>query len=287
MDSVLLLVPVICGADPTVPRATRRQVERISREFVPQAIRSFDDCGSLWGRIHLGAARSGNRAEDAQGESVAAGGSAELAGRGAAGAARAAPDVVPGRGRPPGPRRAAPARSGAAPARSPTASTRSAAAPGREDTTRVMRGPVEQQPDAVVGRPAAGQLAAPHGGEPHRQPLRLAVGVDASTSRAAGPSPSITSGGPLDRVTPPSNQHIAPALRPASTIPRSHASTQQLVEPVRAPDREQVAHRAAADVDHVLLQHDVARASARVPWRRNSDRCARPTRGARSARRRR
>ncbi len=26
-------------------------------------------------------------------------------------------------------------------------------------------------------------------------------------------------------MTPPSNQHIAPALSPASTIPRSHAST--------------------------------------------------------------
>ena len=36
---------------------------------------------------------------------------------------------------------------------------------------------------------------------------------------------------------------------------------EQDVEPVRPPDRQQIAHRAAADVDHVLIEHDVAQRS--------------------------
>jgi hypothetical protein len=34
----------------------------------------------------------------------------------------------------------------------------------------------------------------------------------------------VTAGLPVDVVTPYSNQHIEPALRPASTMPRCHAS---------------------------------------------------------------
>ena len=59
------------------------------------------------------------------------------------------------------------------------ASTRSAPAPGRELTTRSSSRPAEEQPDAVVERPAAGDRAVANGGEPDRQALGLAVGVHA------------------------------------------------------------------------------------------------------------
>ena len=57
---------------------------------------------------------------------------------------------------------------------------------------------------------------------------------------------------------PHSNQHIEPALNPAMTMPASHASRRMRVEPLGLPDREQVDHRAAADVDRVLRQQVLA-----------------------------
>jgi hypothetical protein len=50
-------------------------------------------------------------------------------------------------------------------------------------------------------------------------------------------------------VIPSSNQHIAPALWPAN-------------EPVRPPDRDQVQHRAARDVDQVLGEQVPAQVDA-------------------------
>ena len=62
------------------------------------------------------------------------------------------------------------------------------------------------------------------------------------------------------------------ALEPAhgpGTQSRQHSTAaprgeQQAVEFVCAPEREHVAHRAAADVHHVLLEHDLLERLARV-----------------------
>jgi hypothetical protein len=121
----------------------------------------------------------------------------------------------------------------------------------------------EQQADAVVGRPAAGQLAAPHGGEPHRQPLGLAVRMDAEGTRQQAEA--------LDRLQRPAGaRHPAgepahrPGRQPGEHDPAPPRLRQQPVQLVRAPDREQVAHRAAADVDDILLEHDVRERTGRA-----------------------
>ncbi len=54
------------------------------------------------------------------------------------------------------------------------------AGPGADDASQA--GALEQQADAVVQGPAAGQRALAHGREPHGQALGLAVGVDGERS---------------------------------------------------------------------------------------------------------
>ena len=86
----------------------------------------------------------------------------------------------------------------------------------------------------------------------HRAAVRVAVVVNAEDP---GHDPEPRREPRLARrsgCTPHSNQHIAPALWPASTTPRSQHVAQDRVDPVGAPDREQVDHAAAADVDQVL-----------------------------------
>ena len=120
------------------------------------------------------------------------------------------------------PRAAAPAPRSRSPCRRPRC-----APPRRRSATDTARDePValEEQADAVVGRPAAGQRARAHRLAVDGQPVGVAVGGARDNERGRRPSPAIGSGRPPDFVTPPANQHIAPALRPASTMPRSHAS---------------------------------------------------------------
>ena len=57
---------------------------------------------------------------------------------------------------------------------------------------------------------------------------------------------------------PASNQHIAPALWPARTMPWRQARLRIERDVVRLPDRQQVDQAAAADVDQVLGEQVVA-----------------------------
>ena len=127
----------------------------------------------------------------------------------------------------------APSSSGSIRARtsSPSsASTRCAAAPGREETARAIRW-------SSNSRPTPSSAAQPPGSAPLRTAARYAGSRSGSPSACtlsepgSSPRPAIVSGGPLERVIPPSNQHIAPALSPASTIPRSHASVSRTSSP--------------------------------------------------------
>ena len=75
---------------------------------------------------------------------------------------------------------------------------------------------------AVVGREPGGQRPGGDRLLVDRQALGFAVEVHRQDP-GSSPIPWTTSGRPPLIETPPSNQHIAPALRPASTIPRSQA----------------------------------------------------------------
>jgi hypothetical protein len=54
------------------------------------------------------------------------------------------------------------------------------------------------------------------------RPASVSAWTDSEPGRK--PRPGVGSGAPDEVVTPPWNQHIAPALRPARTTPRSQAS---------------------------------------------------------------
>ena len=93
---------------------------------------------------------------------------------------------------------------------------------GRRPRTRAAcrrrtRAPHRRRPRSRAEPPAA--IAARNTGRRSGSPSRC-------TDRLPGsrPSPSTAAGAPPLLVTPPRNQHIAPALSPASTIPRSHAA---------------------------------------------------------------
>ena len=110
--------------------------------------------------------------------------------------------------------------------------------------------------------------------------------------RGGGRGPPPGSGLPEDLVMPASNQHIAPALWPARTIPCRQARLRIERDVVRLPDRQQVEQAAAADVDQVLLEQVVAqlhRAAAEAEQgevgRRRRGARRRPSRSGRSARR--
>ena len=130
------------------------------------------------------------------------------------------------------------------------------ARPGTRADDALKSPPAEKQPDAVIDRPASGQAPVAHAREPDRQALGLAVGVDRQR--------------PLEQAQPAHRRGGAartrhPSLKPAHRTgaePGEHGACpprlhEQAVEPVRLPDREQVAHRSAADVDDVLGKHDL------------------------------
>ena len=67
-------------------------------------------------------------------------------------------------------------------------------------------------------------------------------------------------------MTGHSNQQTIPALIPASTTPACHASRENRVEAMGAPDREQVEGAAAADVHGVHAENEVPQSGvARSP----------------------
>ena len=85
-------------------------------------------------------------------------------------------------------------------------------------------GAAEQQADAVVDAVARRQRARGDRVQVRRAAVGLAVVVHrvrAGQEAEAGDRPRARR---CDFVMPPSNQHIAPALSPASTIPACHAS---------------------------------------------------------------
>ena len=130
----------------------------------------------------------------------------------------------------------------------------------------------EQQRRTVIGRVAAGAsspaaTAARYTGSRWASPSRCTDRLPSSS-----PSPRTASGVPALMLIPPSNQHIAPALSPASTTPAVPGAAQRRVDAVLAPHREHVAHRSTADVDRVLREQvrDRDRSRSRARW--NSDR---------------
>ena len=90
--------------------------------------------------------------------------------------------------------------------------------------------------------------------------------------RAAGPSPSAGAGSPEDEVIPCSNQHIAAGALAADQDPLLPGLAQDRVEPVGAPDGDQVDHAAAARVDHVLGHQVLADVDAVDPQAEERDR---------------
>ena len=109
-------------------------------------------------------------------------------------------------------------------------------------------------------RPRAGSAAA----------LRLRAGSGRRRCRGAAPSPAAAAGSPDER----GDALLEPAHRAGALArdqdPLAPALAQDAVEPVGAPDREQVDHAAAADVDHVLGQQVLADVDRSLP-RRNSE----------------
>ena len=104
------------------------------------------------------------------------------------------------------------------------------------------------RPAARRRRPPRGR---PGGGRARRRSAR-------SSSRAGSRGRRPGAGRPRPLVMPASNQHIEPALRPGEHDPGLPRLAQDRVEPVGAPQREQVDHRAAADVDDVLGEQVLA-----------------------------
>ena len=59
-------------------------------------------------------------------------------------------------------------------------------------------------------------------------------------------------------MIPASNQHIAPALWPAKTMPCPPGEAENRADLMRLPDREQIDQAAAADVDQILGEEVIA-----------------------------
>ena len=115
----------------------------------------------------------------------------------------------------------------------------------------------EQQPDAVVHR-VAGRQPVEHSLRVAGPPVRVARVVDGV---AAGKQPEALGRarapvGARDPVLEPAHRAGAHAAEHDAALPRL---AQRLVEPVDAPDREQVREAPAADVDHVLGEQVLAR----------------------------
>ena len=142
----------------------------------------------------------------------------------------------------------------------------------------------EQQPDAVVrrvaGRHSAGDRLAVGGapggvgGVVHGQAARQ------EAEAGCGPGRSVRAG------DAGSNQHIAPARRPHDRRrPRCHASCSRTSSAVHPPDRQQVLHAAAADVDQVGVRRCVRRSTDRCPRAGTARRASGSQRGGRRRRR--
>ena len=128
-------------------------------------------------------------------------------------------------------------------------------------------------------RPTPSSSAQPPGSVPSRT-LASQTGSRSGSPSAwtvsepsSRPRPASASGGPLERVTPP----WKPAHR-AGAEPGEHGAGppglhEQAVEPVRAPDGQQVAHRAATDVDDVLPS-TISSSGPRASRRWKSERCS-------------
>ena len=118
-------------------------------------------------------------------------------------------------------------------------------------------GAAEQQADAVVDPVAGRQRARRHRGQVRGPAVGLAVVVDRG---GAGQEAEA-----VDRPRPRSplgDAGLEPAHRagaePGQHDPGLPRLAQDRVDPVRAPQRQQVDHRAAADVDHVLREQVLA-----------------------------
>ena len=125
-------------------------------------------------------------------------------------------------------------------------------------TASARRVPRNRSPAPSSTPQPGGDRAAADGVEEHRPALGLAVVVDGVRARQEAEGRAPAPARPPDFVMPCSNQHIEPALSPASTMPACHASRRIASTPVGPPQREQVDQRAAADVDHVLREEVLA-----------------------------
>ena len=115
----------------------------------------------------------------------------------------------------------------------------------------------------VVGDPPGRQRAVGDRGEVDRPPTRLGVGVDGERAGQQAQTPRR-----LGRARRRRHAALQPA-HGARAEAREHDAAlpgvaEQAVEAVHLPDGEQVAHGAAADVDDVLGEDDLAQRAAQV-----------------------
>ena len=122
----------------------------------------------------------------------------------------------------------------------------------------------EEQPDAVVGHPPRRQRPVGHRAPGRRRAAPGSVSAWTDSEPGSRPRPGVGCG----RARRRRHAALQPAHRPGAE-PGEHDAAlprvaQHPVEPVDLPDGEQVAHRAAADVDDVLGEDDVAQRPAQV-----------------------
>ena len=110
--------------------------------------------------------------------------------------------------------------------------------------------------------PAAACRRRPRPGRPPAAPARCRRARTASPG--SRPRPGVGSGAPDDVVTPPSQPAHGPRAEPREHDAALPGVAQHAVQAVDLPDGQQVAHRAAADVDDVLGEDDVAQRAAQV-----------------------
>src|SRR5580692_6187373 len=149
------------------------------------------------------------------------------------------------------------------------ASARCASAPGRELTVRSKRWPRNSSPTPSSSAQPPGSVPsrtlASHTGRRSGSPSACTLSEPSST-----PSPAIGSGGPLERVTPAWNQHIAPALSPARTVPFCHACTSSSSTPCACHSASRL--RMEPPPTYTMSCSSTMSASERVVLRRlNSD----------------
>ena len=189
---------------------------------------------------------------------------------------RRAPPAAPARP-------AAPASRAAAPARPRPRRPAAPSSPGREETIRSSSVPRNTSP-------TPSSAAQPPGSEPSRtassQTGRRSGSPSAWTVSEPGSQPEAGGrlGGRAERL---GHAALEPAHRAGAQAgqhgPRLPGVVQAGVQAVRAPDRQQVAHRAAADVDQVLVGDDLGAAGATSPGGGTATGRRRGRRGRRSA----